>query len=103
MGNAFGNTGKTQVEVYEILHVNIAYNKFDGAENAIFLSNLGYGPDGIYIDHNVIGTRGDGITSGKVEGGGDYISMVVIHDNDIAAGSGVKVSEPVPFNKKMVE
>ncbi|MBR6933953.1 MAG: hypothetical protein IKH41_00515 [Clostridia bacterium] len=103
MGNTFGNTGKTQVEVYEILHVNIAYNKFDGAENAIFLSNLGYGPDGIYIDHNVIGTRGDGITSGKVEGGGDYISMVVIHDNDITAGSGVKVSEPVPFNKKMVE
>ncbi len=102
IGNTFGNTGDTQVEVYEILHINIAYNKFDGAKNAIFLSNLGYGPDGIYIDHNVISSRGDGITSGIVEGGGDYISMVVIHDNDVTAKSGVKVSEPVPFNKKMI-
>ena len=36
------------------------------------------------------------------DGGSDYISMVVIHDNAIDAGSGNKVSEPVPFNKKMV-
>ena len=101
-GNTFLNTGKTQVEVYEILHVNVAYNTFRGAENAIFLSNLGYGPDGIYIDHNVIESRGDAITSGLADGGSDYISMVVIHDNAIDAGSGNKVSEPVPFNKKMV-
>lgn len=101
-GNKFENTGRTQVEVYEILHVNVAYNTFEGAENAIFLSNLGYGPDGIYIDHNTIKTRADSITSGTVEGGGEYISMVVVHDNSIESSNGAKVSEPVPFNKKMV-
>lgn len=102
-GNTFTNTGSTSVEIYEILHVNIAYNTFDGAVNAIFLSNLGYGPDGIYIDHNIISSVSDCITSGTVEGGGDYISMVVIHDNSLSSvGGGAAVSEPVAFNKKMV-
>ena len=101
-GNTFTNTGSTSVEIYEILHVNVAYNTFDGAVNAIFLSNLGYGPDGIYIDHNTVSSVSDCITSGTVEGGGDYVSMVVIHDNALKPGSGTAVSEPVPFNKKMV-
>jgi hypothetical protein len=101
-GNTFVNTGKTSVEIYEILHVNIAYNTFDGAENAIFLSNRGYGPDGIYIDHNKISARGDCITSGTVDGGGDYISMVVIHDNLLTSDGGKPVSEPVAFASEMI-
>jgi hypothetical protein len=101
-GNTFVNTGRTSVEIYEILHVNIAYNTFDGAENAIFLSNKGYGPDGIYIDHNKISARGDCITSGTVDGGGDYISMVVIHDNALTSAGGKTVSEPVAFVSEMI-
>ena len=102
IGNKFTNTGKTQVEVYEILHINIAYNEFSGAENAIFLSNKGYGPDGIYIDHNVISSAGDCITSGLVEGGGDYISKVVIHDNSLTSAGGKAISSPVAFNGEMI-
>ena len=102
IGNTFKNTGKTGVEIYEILHVNIAYNTFESAENAIFLSNLGYGPDGIYIDHNTAKSKTSCVTSGKVEGGSDYISMVVIHDNSFSSDSKEAVTEPVAFNKKMI-
>ena len=102
IGNDFENSGATAVEVYEILHVNIAYNTFKNTANAIFLSNLGHGPDGIYIDHNVGSSSGSVVTSGRVEGGGDYISMVVIHDNEFTSGAKDTVSEPVAFNKKMI-
>ena len=102
IGNTFRNTGATQTEIYEILHVNVAYNDFEGSQNAIFLSNLGYGPDGIYVDHNVIEASENGITSGTVAGGGDYVSMVVVHANEFSKKCGNAVSEPVPFNKKMI-
>ncbi|MBO4327257.1 MAG: hypothetical protein J5950_08290 [Clostridia bacterium] len=102
IGNRFSNTGATQTEVYEILHVNIAYNEFNGAINAVFVSNLGYGPDGVYIDHNKIDARGDCITSGTVDGGGDYMSKVVIHDNVLTSAGGKTISEPVAFNGEMI-
>lgn len=102
IGNEFKNTGETAVEVYEILHVNIAYNTFEGQTNAIFLSNLGHGPDGIYIDHNDVDSKECCVTSGTVPGGGDYISMVVIHANVFKGGAAGPIGETVPFNKKMI-
>lgn len=103
ISNNFTNTGATDVEIYEILHIDIGHNHMSGAASGIYLSQLGHGADGVYIHHNDISCDGPCITSGLTEEGKTYISMVVVHDNHLKSAKGDTITQPVPFTSQMIE